>query len=164
MLLKFWSQEKLEFRVAALDPPTGQYLREPFGTNDPHATEIFRVVAISPAREQNFQKQAVLFKAARRKHEAAISEGAIAPDITAGEQHGARVVVVTSPGTTSHHPNATKKEGRGGDYRRANAPPATHIEAPRLEQSFGLYLSLVQLKRDYNLKSSDKLNTLLGTK
>ena len=61
-------------------------------------------------------------------------------------------------------PKRNKKEGRGGDYRRANAPPATHIETPRLEQSFGLYLSLVQLERDYNLKSSNKLNTLVGTK
>ncbi|MFZ0066592.1 MAG: hypothetical protein WAK90_10510 [Pseudolabrys sp.] len=126
MLLKFGSQEKLQFHVTAFDPPAGQHVRDSFKAGDALAAEVFSAVAIGAARKQDFQEQAVLLKATRRKDQPAINENSIAPDIATGEQHDARVFVVTSPRTTSHHPDATKKEGRNGDHRRANAPPATH--------------------------------------
>ena len=126
MLLKFGTQEKLQFHVATFDPPAGQQLRKSLEAGDVLAAEVFSAVAIRAARKQDFQEQAVLLKATRRKDQPAIDENSVAPEIATGEQHDARVFVVTSPCTTSHHPNATKKEGRNGDHRRVNAPPATH--------------------------------------
>ena len=126
MLLKFGSQEKLQFHVAAFDPPARQHLRESLKAGDALAAEVFSVVAIRAARKQNFQEQAVLLKSTRRKDQPAINENSVTPDIATGEQHDARVFVVTSPCTTSHHTNATKKAGSNGDHRCANAPPATH--------------------------------------
>ena len=54
-----------------------------------------------------------------------MQEAAVAPQIGAGKQKELRAVV-TGPGRSGGHANATNNEGRGDEHRRAYAPPATH--------------------------------------
>jgi len=51
MLLKLGPQEKLEFRMAAFDLPTGQYLREPLGVYDTLTATILCLVATKATRK-----------------------------------------------------------------------------------------------------------------
>jgi hypothetical protein len=59
MPLEFRSEEKRELRIVALDPPSGECVGESFSADDTPAAEVFPVLAIEPACEQNFQKEPI---------------------------------------------------------------------------------------------------------
>lgn len=73
--------KKLDFGVAALDPPARQDLYEPLGADHVFVSDVFSVVSV---------EQLVLVEAAGSNDEAAIGEGAVAPDILDGEKQGTR--------------------------------------------------------------------------
>lgn len=67
VILNFRPHEDLEFHIAALNPPAWQHLRQPLCVNDEH----------------DLQEQPVLVEPARSNNEAAMGEGAVAPDVPA---------------------------------------------------------------------------------
>jgi len=93
MILNFRAHENFEFDVTALDSPAGQDVRQPLSAEDALA-KILRAVAVKPAREHDFQKEAILVEAARCNDETAVGKGAVAPDVPAGKKHDVRVVRV----------------------------------------------------------------------
>ena len=56
MLLELGSKEEFEFRIAAFDPPPAENMCESFGADNLLTPEVFRVVAVDAALEQNFQQ------------------------------------------------------------------------------------------------------------
>ena len=129
VLLGVQTEEKLGLQIAALDPKARHHLHRRFGADHALAAETAGVVAVEPAREQHLQEKAVLLEAAGRHQQAAMGEGAVAPDVAAGKQKDARLVVVGGPTGAGRYTKPTSNEGRGGECRRAYAPPRL-IEAP----------------------------------
>src|SRR5215510_4139899 len=103
MLLKFGTEENFEFGIAAFDPPTRQCLGQHVEADDMPISGIARSIPIETARKQRFQKQSVLIEAVWSKYKSAMGKAAVAPDLAPGEQHDARVFVVTISCSASHH-------------------------------------------------------------
>jgi hypothetical protein len=125
MLLEIDAEEYFGLEVAALDPPTGQHLQCAFDAVDAFA-EAAGKISIHAAGQQHLQEQAVLLEAAGRHQQAAMGESAVAPDVAAGKQNDARLVVVIGPCRTGENADATDQENRGAGHRRGDAPSATH--------------------------------------
>src|SRR5215475_6592279 len=86
VFLEFRPHEKLEFGVAALDPPARQYVGQDLDAGHALAGRIFGAVAVEAAGQEDLQEQAVLLETAWRKYDPAVAEGAVAPEIAAREQ------------------------------------------------------------------------------
>src|SRR5262245_42916031 len=108
VLLRFGSEENLEFGITAFDPPTRQYLGQHSDADDIPISEVGCSVPIDAARKQKFQKQSVLIKAAWSKYKSAMDKAAVAPEVAPGEQHDAYVLVVTISCSSSHPPPRQK--------------------------------------------------------
>lgn len=127
MLLKFRARENLGLKSAALDVPAGQKLHRPFRAYDSFAAKVAGVVTVEPAGQQELEQQAVVIKRGRRPQYPAVEEGAIEPNVAAGEDDSARVLgIVRVSRRRRQQQHAAKAQDRGDGRHRVNAPSPRH--------------------------------------